>query len=78
MLSRLTASPDLGLDRTSRYRPGNSPGQAYTTRSAARSAVPANGLELADDRPTLEIYRNDPQQTPEDELLTDVHVPIRD
>ena len=39
--------------------------------------VPANGLELADDRPTLEIYRNDPQQTPEDELLTDVHVPIR-
>lgn len=39
--------------------------------------LPADGLELAEERPTLEIYRNDPQQTPEDEPLTDVHVPIR-
>jgi AraC family transcriptional regulator len=39
--------------------------------------LPASRLELAEDRPTLEIYRNDPQQTPEDDLLTDVHVPVK-
>ena len=39
--------------------------------------VPANRLELAEERPCVEVYRNDPQQTPENELVTDVHVPIR-
>ena len=39
--------------------------------------LPANRFELAEERPALEIYRNDPQQTPEDELLTDVHVPVK-
>ena len=39
--------------------------------------MPANRLELAEERPCVEIYRNDPRQTPEEELLTDVHVPVR-
>ncbi len=39
--------------------------------------MPANRLDLAEERPCVEIYRNNPQQTPEDDLLTDVHVPIR-
>ena len=39
--------------------------------------LPDSRLELAEDRPTLEIYRNDPQQTPVDDLLTDVHVPVK-
>ena len=39
--------------------------------------VPANRLELAEERLCVEVYRNDPQQTPENELVTDVHVPIR-
>ena len=39
--------------------------------------IPAKGLEVAEERPCVEIYRNNPQRTPEDELLTDVHIPIR-
>ena len=34
------------------------------------------GLEVASG-PTLEIYRNDPHVTPEDELITDLHAPIQ-
>jgi AraC family transcriptional regulator len=40
--------------------------------------MPANRLALAEDRPSVEVYRNNPQQTPEDELLTDVHVPVQE
>jgi len=32
---------------------------------------------VPDDRPSLEIYRNDPFDTPENALITDVLVPIR-
>ncbi len=37
--------------------------------------APQNGYELRS-LPSLEIYLNSPEDTPEDELLTDVHVPI--
>lgn len=38
--------------------------------------MPAHGFELVVGKPTLEFYRNNPQQTPEDELRTDIHVPF--
>lgn len=37
--------------------------------------VPQNGYEIRS-LPSLEIYLNSPEDTPEDELLTDVHIPI--
>jgi len=37
--------------------------------------APANGYEIRS-LPSLEIYLNSPEETPEEELLTDVHVPI--
>jgi AraC family transcriptional regulator len=39
--------------------------------------IPAQGLEPASDRPSLEFYLNDPQRTPEDQLRTDVYMPLR-
>jgi AraC family transcriptional regulator len=38
--------------------------------------LPASGYEV-DHRPALEIYRNNPYDTPEAELITDLLVPIR-
>lgn len=37
--------------------------------------APQNGYEIRS-APSLEIYLNSPEDTPEDELLTDVHIPI--
>lgn len=37
--------------------------------------IPQRGYEIRS-APSLEIYLNDPNDTPEDELLTDVHVPL--
>ena len=37
--------------------------------------APQNGYEIRS-MPSLEIYLNSPEDTPEDELLTDVHIPI--
>ncbi len=37
--------------------------------------APANGYELRP-LPSMEVYLNSPEDTPEDELLTDVHIPI--
>ena len=41
-----------------------------------REWLPASGYE-PDDRPALDICRNDPRVTPERELLTDLLAPIR-
>lgn len=38
--------------------------------------LPASGFEV-DQRPALEIYRNNPYDTPEAELITDLMVPIK-
>jgi len=38
--------------------------------------LPASGY-AADDRPALELYRNNPYDTPEQELITDLLVPIK-
>ena len=38
--------------------------------------APQNGYEIRS-LPSLEIYLNSPEDTPEDELLTDVHIPIK-
>ena len=57
--------------------PGSYAKLAETYGGLMEEWMPAKGLELAEERPCVEIYRNNPQQTPEDELLTDVHVPIR-
>ena len=37
--------------------------------------APQNGYEIRS-QPSMEVYLNSPEDTPEDELLTDVHVPI--
>ena len=37
--------------------------------------LPASGFECRD-APCLEIYMNDPNQTPEEELLTEIWVPV--
>ena len=39
--------------------------------------LPASGYE-ADDRYVLELYRNNPYETPESELVTDLLMPIRE
>ena len=41
-----------------------------------REWLPASGYE-PDDRPALEIYRNDPRVTPEPELVTALLAPVR-
>ncbi len=41
-----------------------------------REWLPASGY-LPDDRPALDICRNDPRVTPEQELVTDLLLPIR-
>ncbi len=38
--------------------------------------LPASGFE-ADDRPTLELYRNNPYDTPAEELVTDLLIPLK-
>lgn len=37
--------------------------------------APQNGYEIRS-LPSLEMYLNSPEETPEEELLTDVHIPI--
>ena len=37
--------------------------------------APQNGYEIRS-APCMEIYLNSPEDTPEDELMTDVHVPV--
>lgn len=39
--------------------------------------MPAQGLEPDQTKPCMEFYLNDPNQTPEDEWLTDVCVPLK-
>lgn len=53
---------------------------SYTKLSETYAALcgqwaPQNGYEIRS-LPSLEIYLNSPEETPEDELLTDVHIPI--
>ena len=36
-----------------------------------------SGRELRDDIPCYELYLNDPKQTPPEELLTDLHLPLK-
>jgi AraC family transcriptional regulator len=38
--------------------------------------MPANGAEPAD-APSFEVYRNNPQTTPPQDLITDIHVPLK-
>jgi AraC family transcriptional regulator len=38
--------------------------------------MPAHGCQ-PDARPCYELYLNDPQSTPPDELLTEIHLPVR-
>jgi AraC family transcriptional regulator len=38
--------------------------------------LPKSGF-VPDDRPALEIYRNNPMDTPENELITDLLIPVR-
>ena len=40
--------------------------------------MPAEDLEPEAAQPCLEVYRNDPQTTPPEELRTDIYVPIKD
>ena len=37
--------------------------------------APQNGYEIRS-VPSMEVYLNSPEETPEDELLTDIHIPI--
>ena len=37
--------------------------------------MPASGREPGD-APPFEVYRNSPGETPADDLLTDIHVPL--
>ncbi len=39
--------------------------------------LPQSGREMREDRWTFEVYRNDPTRTPPEELLTDIHVPLK-
>ncbi|MHC5083957.1 MAG: AraC family transcriptional regulator, partial [Planctomycetota bacterium] len=53
---------------------------SYTKLSETYAALcgqwaPANGYEIRS-LPSMEIYLNSPEDTPEDELLTDVYIPI--
>lgn len=53
---------------------------SYTRLSETYAALcgrwaPANGYEIRS-LPSMEIYLNSPEETPEDELITDVYVPI--
>ncbi len=53
--------------------PFNQLSRAY--RHVMGEWLPRSGRELAD-TPCFEAYLSDPENTPEDELLTDVHVPL--
>lgn len=48
--------------------------QAYQTLYG--QWLPSSGYECAD-APCFEIYVNDPQNTPEDQLITDIYVPLK-
>jgi AraC family transcriptional regulator len=52
-------------------------GLADTYRALMGRWMPAHGHVPATDRPCLEFYRNDPNTTPPEELVTDVWVPVR-
>jgi AraC family transcriptional regulator len=39
--------------------------------------LPQSSHELRDDVPAFEVYLNDPKQTPADELLTDLYLPLK-
>lgn len=39
--------------------------------------LPQSGREMRDDSPTFEAYLNDPTRTPPQELLTDIHIPLK-
>jgi AraC family transcriptional regulator len=49
---------------------------APTFRKLFREWLPQSGRECIH-QACLEIYRNDPSQTPEDELLTDICIPLK-
>jgi AraC family transcriptional regulator len=56
---------------------------AYTKLAETYGALhgqwmPANDLEPAPGLPSLEFYLNNPQWTPEEELRTDIYVPLQD
>ena len=38
--------------------------------------MPAHDIEPAAGKPSLEFYLNDPNETPEEQLLTDIYVPL--
>lgn len=39
--------------------------------------LPQSGREMRDNSPTFEAYLNDPTRTPPQELLTDIHIPLK-
>lgn len=51
-------------------------GIATTYRRLFEEWLPSSG-EAIDDRPCMEVFRNSPLNTPEAELVTDLHVPLR-
>ena len=68
----------LGAGRYAVYAhrgPYDSLGEAY--KRLFESWLPQSGEEV-DDRPCMEIYRNDPRDTAPDQLLTDVCLPLRE
>lgn len=68
----------LGAGRYAVYThrgPYDSLGEAY--KRLFESWLPQSGEEV-DDRPCMEIYRNNPSDTAPDKLLTDVCLPLRE
>ena len=51
-------------------------GIAATYRRLLAERLPGSG-EAVDDRPWMEVCRNSPLDTPEADLVTDLHVPLR-
>ena len=68
---------ELGAGRYAVYtHRGPYDGLAEAYRLLFESWLPQSGEEV-DDRPCMEMYRNNPRDTAPDELLTDVYLPLR-
>jgi len=48
-----------------------------TYRDVMGQWLPQSGREVREAAPCFEVYLNDPEKTPEAELLTDVYVPLK-
>ena len=68
----------VGGGRYAVYRlKGHYEGIAPAYRRLFRDWLPASG-EALDERPCMELYRNTPVDTPADQLVTDLCVPLRE